>query len=89
MSDTQKTPYTNKCDILGELWLSYKQNEDFEDFFEYNDLGLPLAYAISAGIVKSTPEAEIFVNETFDLLLGAVGRESDEGFESIEDVFAF
>lgn len=89
MSDTQKTPYTNKCDILGELWLSYKQNEDFEDFFEYNDLGLPLAYAISAGIVKATPEAEIFVNETFDLLLGAVGRESDEGFESIEDVFAF
>ena len=79
------TTYDNKTLILADLWLNYRYNEDFVDFIEYNDMGLPLAYAINEGIVKSTETAEGFINETFDLLLAGIGIE-DTGFESLDDV---
>lgn len=87
MSDSALTPFSNRCDILAEVWVNYKGDPDFEDFISYNDLGLPLAYAIAVDIVHSTPKAEMFVNETFDLLLSALGVE-DTNFESLDDLLA-
>lgn len=86
MSDSDKTPLSNKCDILAELWVNYKNDSEFEDFISYNDLGLPLAYLISMEIVPSTDMAEKFVEETWSVFLGALSIE-DEGFESLEDVW--
>lgn len=85
MSETQNTPFLTKCEILSTLWLDYKQDEEFADFIEYADLGLPLAYAISNGIIETAPLAENFINETFDLLLGAMDLE-DTGYETLEDI---
>lgn len=85
MSEDITTTFDSKCEILGELWIEYKNDAEFEDFIEYNDLGLPLAYAISSGIINSTPIAEGFVTETFELLLSGLEIE-DEGFESLADV---
>jgi hypothetical protein len=80
-----ETTFDNKVAILAELWLDYRDDEEFTDFIEYNDLGLPLAYAISTNIVKSTPTAEKFINETFDLLLAGLEVE-DTGFEDLAEV---
>ncbi len=80
------TTYKNKCDILGQLWQDYRDETDFEDFVQYNDLGLPLAYLISQEIVKSSPQAEIYVNETFELFLMALEADMDEEYESLEDL---
>ena len=85
MTEKPTTHFSNKCDILAELWGEYKNDVQFEDFIEYNDLGLPLAYSISTGIIPVSPRAEMFVNETFDLFLVALERQ-DEGFESLEDL---
>ena len=81
-----ETSYANKCQILGEVWLDYRNDEDFKDFIEYNDLGLPLAYAVDSGIVESTDMAENFISETFSLLLAGLGIEEDLGFEVLEDI---
>lgn len=85
MSEQTNTPHSDKCEILAELWVNYKDQEDFEDFISYNDLGLPLAYAISYGIVESTELAEKFIGETFDVLLAIYNLE-DTGFESLDDI---
>ena len=85
MTDSTTTPFSNRCDILGELWVAYKGDPEFDDFIQYNDLGLPLAYAISTEIVTSTPKAEMFINETFELLLSGL-EIKDEGFDSLDDV---
>lgn len=77
------TNYTDKCAILAELWLNYRGDEQFTDFVEYNDLGLPIAYAIDNDIVKSTEMAQRFVEETFDLLLASLNVE-DTGFEVLD-----
>ena len=79
------TTFDNKCYILSELWLNYRNDEEFQDFVTYNDLGLPLAYAISEGVVKTTPMADAFIEETFDLLLSALGVD-DAGFDNLNDL---
>lgn len=81
------TSFENKTLILSDLWLNYRQDTEFEDFVVYNDLGLPLAYAISEGIVDSTETASNFINETFDLLLAGIGID-DTGFESLDDILS-
>jgi hypothetical protein len=79
------TTFDVKCEILGDLWIEYKGDPQFEDFISYNDLGLPLAFAIFTGVVISTPKAQVFVEETFELLLEALSK-TDEGFDSLEDI---
>lgn len=80
------TDFSNKCKILGELWMDYRDEDEFEDFIQYNDLGLPLAFFIKENIVKSTPQAEIYINETFDLFIMALEADVNENYESLEDL---
>ena len=79
------TTFDSKALILGQLWLNYKGDDDLADFFEYNDLGLPLAFAYAEGIINSTPTLEKYINESFDLLLAGFEVE-DTGFEDITDL---
>jgi hypothetical protein len=85
MTENTSTTYSNQLAILADLWLNYRDDELFNDFVEYNDIGLPLAYVLSNEIVKSTDLAERFVSETFDLLIAGLGIE-DTGFESMEEL---
>lgn len=81
-----ETTFDNKTQILADLWLNYRNEADFVDFIEYNDLGLPLAYAISAGIVPATDRAREFIEETFALLLASLDIEEDTGFDNLDDL---
>ena len=78
--------FSSKCQILGDLWLDYKEDEAFADFIGYNDLGLPLAYVVSAGLAKVEPQGELYVNETWDLFVEALGLNSETEWESLEDM---
>lgn len=85
-NENQETDFTTKAMILGELWSMYRDDVEFADFIEYNDLGLPLAYLIAEGIVdKPTAIAKRYVEETWALLLTAIEVE-DTGYESLDDL---
>jgi hypothetical protein len=79
------TPFSVRCQILGELWLSHRASEEYADFIEYNDLGLPLAYAIAENIVTSTDVAEAVISETWAMLLEGLEVE-DQGFENLKNL---
>lgn len=81
-----KTEFSDRAAILSELWINYKNDEEFLDFVEYNDLGLPLAFAIANEIVVCTPAAAAFIDETFELLLQCLEIDEDTGFENVEDL---
>lgn len=81
-----KTSTEKQAEILADLWLNFRDEDDFQDFIEYNDLGLPLAYAINAKIVPLTEQAEKFLNETFALLLAGLNVEEDTGFDSLDEI---
>jgi hypothetical protein len=76
-----------KMSILSELWLNYRNEEEFNDFITYNDLALPLAFAVDTGIVESNHKILSFVNECWDLLLTGMNLE-DTGFESLDEMLS-
>ena len=80
------TPFDTRAAILADLWMNYRDDEQFKDFLEYNDLGLPLAYAIANNIVQKTSTAETLIDETFSLLLAATEEPDDMGFDSLDDI---
>jgi len=80
------TTFDNRALILGQLWINYKGEDEWADFLEYNDLGLPLAFAFAEGIVNHTVTLEQYINETWDLFIEGLGIE-DEGFARLEDIF--
>jgi len=81
------TTFENKCLILADLWLNYRDDDEFQDFITYNDMGLPLAYALSEGIVKGTELSNKFIDETFDLFVFGLGI-VDTGFDSIDEMMS-
>ena len=82
-----ETTFLNKCAILADLWMNYRTDEGMEDFIEYNDMGLPLAYFIHTEIVSPNDQAKMYVNETYNLLLAAVEVE-DRGYESLNQLLS-
>lgn len=87
MSDYTSTPMSNRYEILADVWMNYRDEGDFKDFVDYNDLGLPLSYALSSDIVKTTPTADQLVNETWELFLEALGVD-DNGWDNLDQLLA-
>jgi len=80
------TDFDSKALILGQLWVNFKTDDEWSDFMEYNDLGLPLAFAFAEGIINHTPTLEQYINETWNLFIEALGIQ-DEGYARLEDIF--
>jgi hypothetical protein len=86
MAKTGKTSFEKKCEILSDLWTDYRDDEDFKDFFEYNDLGVPMAYGLVAKLIeKLTPDGVRYIEDSFRLLLEGLETE-DTGFDSLSDL---
>lgn len=81
------TSIEKRCEILGDLWIQYKNEVELSDFMEYNDLGLALAFSINEDIVKITSTATAYINESFDLLLESMSLE-DRGFDNLNEIFS-
>lgn len=79
------TTFPNKLSILSDLWLNYRDTEEFTEFIEYHDIGLPLAYLLESEIVKSTDAATKLIDETFSALLSALGQE-DLNFTDLDEI---
>lgn len=77
--------FSNKISILSELWMNYRDDEDLQDFIEYNDLGLPMAYLLMNELVLPTDKSELYINETYDLLVGALGV-PDKNWDSLDEM---
>jgi hypothetical protein len=77
--------FENKITILSELWMNYRDDEDLQDFVEYNDLGLPLAYFLMNEIVLPTSQSELYINETYDLFIASL-QVADKEWESLDEL---
>jgi len=79
------TDFSNICDILGELFANYKDDKEFSDFIEFNDLGLPLAYMVRENLAVPSDDGARYVVETWDLFLKSLNVE-DSGFTDLDSV---
>jgi hypothetical protein len=81
----EPTEFAIRCEILHDLWMNRRGDEMFDDFIAYNDLGLPLAYAVDTDIVDVNDRVAGYIDETFEQLLGSLGIE-DEGFSDLDEM---
>jgi hypothetical protein len=77
--------FENKITILAELWMNYRDDEDLQDFLDYNDLGLPLAYLLMNEIVLPTLQSHIYIDETYNLFIASL-QVADREWESLDEV---
>ena len=81
-----ETTFENKCKILADLWITYRFHSAFKDFFDANDIGVPLAFMLQEGIVSERTELiDGFISETFTIFLHALGIK-DLCFEELDDM---
>jgi hypothetical protein len=85
MSDSI-SPFNKKLQILSDLYLNYREDDEFKEFAESNDIGLPLAHLVTSGLAELRPEGFVYVSETYDLLVDAMGLPEDEEYESLEEM---
>ena len=79
------TDFSNKVDILGRFKFLYQDTDSVRDFFEFNDIGIPLAYLASEGLCDISEDGKKYIAETWDLFLASLGVE-DTGFEELDEV---
>ena len=82
------TDFSNKVKILAELWIDFRDDDEFKDFCDYNDLGLPLAYLMDNGLATPSELGNKYINETFDLFLISLKIENDTGFEGLDEMLS-
>ncbi len=80
------TDFRNICEILGKLYSVYKEDEEFKDFIEFNDLGLPLAYFVAENLCEVSDDGSRYITETWALFLAGLNLE-DTGFSDLDEVF--
>jgi len=78
------TDFTNKIKILGAFYSNYKENEELQEFFEFNDVGMPLAYLAGEGLCEVSNDGKKYIAESWDILLAFLGIE-DIGFNDLEE----
>jgi hypothetical protein len=66
-----KTPFSNKVDVLGEFWLLYRdqaaEDQGWQDFIDWADVGLPMAYMAWQGMVTIKPDSKKYIEEAWDV----------------------
>ena len=84
-------PVSDKAGVLGQFWMEFRDDEALKPFVDFNDIGLPLAFFISSGIVQSTPTADQYIEETFGHMLSALELTEEEvdGMDNLNDILDF
>jgi len=67
------------------MHVAFKEEGDYAEFVEFNDLGVPLAYFINEGLAEPSKEGREKVLETWGLLMKTV-RKKDSGFTELDEV---
>jgi hypothetical protein len=76
----------DKAGAVGQLWIEFRNDEDFEEFMEYNDLGCPMAYMVAEGLIEElSPVGEEMITETFDMFINLLDVTYEE-LDTLEDV---
>jgi hypothetical protein len=76
----------DKAILLVEFIQANFTNPKFNEFFDYNDLGLPLAVAFENDLCTLNDRGTEVLNETYDLMLEEYGADKDKTYETLDDI---
>lgn len=76
----------DKAILLVEFIQANFTNPKFNEFFNYNDLGLPLAVAFENDLCTLNDKGTEVLNETYNLMLDEYGVDKDKTYETLDDI---
>ena len=76
----------DKAQIIVEFTQDHFNGGEYEDFFDYNDLGTPLAIAITQEMADLTDSGREVLEETWRNLCDLFDADATASFESIDDL---
>jgi hypothetical protein len=75
-----------KAEILVQFTQDHFNSGEYDDFFDYNDLGIPMSIAITQDMVILTDAGEQLLEETWIELCNLFGADSNSDYETIDDL---
>jgi hypothetical protein len=81
-----------KCSIIEEFMRNFGmlaetyENENYVDFRIYNDLGVPLAQAVTYDLINLQEEGKNLINETWISFCNMLEVDPDEEYDSLQDI---
>lgn len=87
-----KTTFSSKCRILGDFWLDYREDankdENWQQFFFWGDIGLPLAFHIDRGYAENPSNDGIeVIEETWKVFCDMCNVDPDGDYLNLSDIF--
>jgi hypothetical protein len=85
-----KTAFSDKCNIIGSLWIQWRDVDDdnWQDFFRFADLGCPMAYMSMSGLISINNDGMTFVDEAWQILCEMLDVDPDDKYEILDDLFS-
>ena len=75
-----------KAEILVQFTQDSFNDENYDEFFDYNDLGIPLSIAIVQDMVILTDAGEQLLEETWIELCNLFEADPNSEYETIDDL---
>jgi hypothetical protein len=75
-----------KAEILVQFTQDEFNSGEYDEFFDYNDLGIPLSIAVTQDMVILTDSGEELLEETWKELCLLFDANPDSEYESIDDL---
>ena len=82
------TDFKSICEILGEIHNANTDQGLWEEFCQFNDIGVPLAYLVAEGLATPTDAGLEMIMGTWDLLMKGLETE-DEGFKNLSELLSW
>jgi hypothetical protein len=76
---------TTKARIIEDFVGDYGKDPQYQDFFIYNDLGVPLALMINGKMVTPLDEGIDIINETYTMLCDILEVDKDKNYSNYND----
>lgn len=82
------TDFKSICEILREIHILNADESLWEEFCQFNDIGVPLAYLVAESLAIPTDAGIEMITGTWDLLMKGLETE-DEGFKNLSELLAW
>jgi hypothetical protein len=76
-----------KAGIISDFTYSNIANAKYKDFFDYHDLGIPLAISFYSDLCILAPQGIAVLNETYESLCELCDIDPNDEFETIDEFF--
>ena len=75
-----------KAKIVVQFTEELRETNEYTDFFEYHDLGVPFAIGLLNEMISISEKGEELIEETFNHICDEYGVDRNSDYEDLEDL---